>query len=75
MATVAVVTLPSGVSVVLISISSLKIARASARSSAEAAGNELCANAPEQSQALATKAERATRTIGLAENLLRMRAL
>ncbi len=47
MAVVAVVTLPKGVSVVLISISCLKISRAWARSSAEAVGKELCAEASE----------------------------
>ncbi len=50
MASVAVVTLPNGVSVVLISIICLKIARASARSSADAVGSELWANREEQRQ-------------------------
>jgi len=45
MALVAVVTLPKGVSVVLISINSLKISRASARSAGGAVGNALCARA------------------------------
>src|SRR5262249_40796575 len=42
MASAAAVTLPFGVSVVLISISCLKMSRASARSAAETGGNELC---------------------------------
>src|ERR1700760_490830 len=45
MAFVAAVTLPLGLSVVLISISCLKMSRASARSAGDVVGNADCANA------------------------------
>src|SRR5581483_4338848 len=51
MAAVPVVTLPCGVSVVLISMSCLKIASASVRSAADACGTELCACADEREAA------------------------
>jgi hypothetical protein len=55
MAAVAVVTLPRGVSVVLISISSLKIARASSRSSADVVGSGLWPMATGQTQAASAR--------------------